>query len=250
LITSNPVLAVHAVSKSYGGRTILSNVSLRVHTSNAVCVTGSNGSGKTTLLDVICGLVRCDVGNIVFKDKEISEERPWRIARLGIVRTFQETRPFSSLTPVENLIVAVPKKAADSFAGVFFRPWLTRRETIESRDRGKSTEAKLLNTRARLFSASLSFGQRRLLEIARTLCTEPTLVLLDEPVSALSASNKRLIVSVIDRLRSEGKAILFVEHDLNVIQQLADYVYEINAGTLTFEGDKASFNEYIQSRSK
>ncbi len=232
MTSKRPLLKVSGISKSYGGRNVLCDVSLEVLPSTVVCLTGTNGSGKTTLLDIICGFIRSDVGSIQLRETEISHYRPWQIARLGIARTFQETRPFSRLTIQENLLIASPMKNANSFFRIFFRPKIAADELRSARHRADKIGTELFKVNTNVRSADLSFGQRRLLEIARVVCSNASLILFDEPVSALSSESRKQVVQIIRTLVSDGASVLFVEHDQNVIQELADRVYKLHAGKI------------------
>lgn len=248
MIKTPTLLKIDHVTKVYGARTILSEISIEVPSFSVVCLTGSNGAGKTTLLDIICGLIRCDSGKIAFKGVDITFARPWQIAHAGVARTFQETRPFRSLTALENLIVAIPKTAADSFGGVFFRPRLTYRETRRARRvAGEHLSRFVSEDVGVIYPDGLSFGQRKLLEIVRAICTCPELILLDEPSSALSVDNKKKLAEIIMSLRKKKSTVLLVEHDINFIVEVSDYIYELDAGKVIFSGQAEAYRNFVAS---
>lgn len=132
------LLRVEKLSKTYGGKRVLSDVSFSVPENSIVCLTGGNGAGKTTLFDIICGIIKCESGAILFQEKDVTGMLPWRIARMGITRTFQEIKVFDNLTPLENLIVSFPAKTAGSLTGLFFRPLAAYREKRELEDKAEA----------------------------------------------------------------------------------------------------------------
>lgn len=225
------IIDVSGVSKSYGGVKANSDISLSVQTGGITGLIGPNGSGKTTLFNSIVGYHPIDEGSIKFEDREISKMLVPEIARLGLLRTFQQTRIYGAMNCVENMLISMPHRKMslwDSFA----------KNTAEDRDRAEHLlEFVGLYEKRFLQSGSLSFGQQKLLEFAMALMNEPTVLLLDEPTAGI---NPTLINGLIDRLQranSEfGITLFIIEHNMRVIMNMADKIYCLAHGQLLAEG--------------
>ena len=225
------VLEVEGVTKSFGGVVANRAVTLRVERGCITGLIGPNGSGKTTLFNSIVGFHPIDAGSIRFEGREISRLGVQRIARLGLIRNFQQTRVFRAMNCVDNLLVAAPHRGAR---------W---RDMLASRPRALIAKAERLlefvglAAKRRLPAGSLSFGQQRLLELAMALMNEPRLLLLDEPTAGI---NPTLINGLIDRLKSAnrefGVTLLVIEHNMRVVMNLAGYVYCMSRGELLAAG--------------
>ena len=227
----NSIIEVTDVTKSFGGVIANHSISVNVKQGGITGLIGPNGSGKTTLFNSIVGYHPIDSGSIRFNSQEISKKSVQEIARLGLIRTFQQTRIYSKMNCVQNMLISLPHrkmKFLESFA----------RNSKE--DYGKA-DALLdfvgLYEKRFLIAGSLSFGQQKLLEFAMALMNEPKVLLLDEPTAGI---NPTLINGLIDRLkraRSEFGITLFViEHNMRVIMNLADSIYCLAHGELLAEG--------------
>ncbi|MGO4304588.1 ABC transporter ATP-binding protein [Cupriavidus sp. RAF12] len=230
----NDLLAVRGVSKRFGGVLANHEISLRVPHGSIVGLIGPNGSGKTTLFHSIVGYHQIDGGSIRFDGREISRLRVPEIARLGLVRTFQQTRVFGKMNCLQNLLVSVPH-AREGLAAM----WTRQPADVTQRARQILHLAGLqdqLGQRA----ADLSFGQQKLLEIAMALMNEPRLLLLDEPTAGV---NPVMIESLITLLRDInarlGITLLVIEHNMRVMMQLAGHVYCLAQGELLAQGSPA-----------
>lgn len=228
---SRAIVEVREVSKSFGGVVANHEISLRVAEGRITGLIGPNGSGKTTLFNSICGTHPIDAGSIRFDGHEISRLDVQRIARLGMIRTFQQTRVFGRMSCTQNLLIAAPH------GGHTWRDMIGRhsRALVERAER--LLEFVGLHAKRRLAAGSLSFGQQRLLEFAMALMNEPKLLLLDEPTAGI---NPTLINGLIDRLKSAnrefGVTLFVIEHNMRVIMNLADHVYCMSRGEILAEG--------------
>jgi len=221
------IIDVQGVSKSYGGVLANADVSMRVEKGGITGLIGPNGSGKTTLFNSIVGYHPIDSGNIWFEGKEISKLPVQKIARLGLIRTFQQTRIYGAMNCVENMLISLPHRKM-SFWESFGR---NTQQDYERAD--MLLEFVGLYEKRYLQSGSLSFGQQKLLEFAMALMNEPSVLLLDEPTAGI---NPTLINGLIDRLKranSEfGITLCIIEHNMRVIMNMADTVYCLARGKL------------------
>lgn len=228
---SAPIIEVRGVRKAYGGVVANDNVSLAVERGSITGLIGPNGSGKTTLFNSIVGLHPIDAGSIRFEGREISSLGVQRIARLGMQRTFQQTRVFAKMDCVRNMLVAVPHRDG-GWAELFGHH---DPATVEK------AEALLgfvgLHSKRRLAAGSLSFGQQKLLEFAMALMNEPTALLLDEPTAGI---NPTLINGLIDRLkranRDFGITLFVIEHNMRVVMNLAERIHCMAFGRVLASG--------------
>ncbi len=227
----NSVIEIKNVSKSFGGVRANHDISVSVAEGEITGLIGPNGSGKTTLFNSIVGFHTIDSGSILFKGREISKLRVPQIARLGMLRTFQQTRIYGKMNCVKNMLISVPHRKA-VFTDMF-RPYPA--------DMTEKAEHLLefvgLFAKRKLLAGDLSFGQQKLLEFAMALMNEPTVLLLDEPTAGI---NPTLINGLIDRLKranSEFGITLFViEHNMRVIMNMADTVYCLAHGEMLASG--------------
>jgi branched-chain amino acid transport system ATP-binding protein len=230
----DPIIQVENVRKAYGGVVANRDVSLAVERGSITGLIGPNGSGKTTLFSSIVGQHPIDSGSIRFDGREISRLPVPEIARLGMLRTFQQTRIFSKMDCVQNLLVSLPH--SETTWSHMFRKY--PREMIERAER--LLEFVGLYTKRKLVAGSLSFGQQKLLEFAMALMNEPKALLLDEPTAGI---NPTLINGLIDRLKRAnaefGITLFVIEHNMRVIMNLASHVYCMSHGELLASGAPA-----------
>ncbi len=228
---SDAIIEVENVSKSFGGVVANKEVSLSVARGAITGLIGPNGSGKTTLFNSIVGYHPVDAGSIRFQGKEISRMHVQQIARLGLLRTFQQTRIYGKMNCVDNILISIPHRKA-RFFDMFGRH---DSETME-RAEGLLDFVGLYEKRL-LRAGDLSFGQQKLLEFAMALMNEPTVLLLDEPTAGI---NPTLINGLIERLKranSEfGITLLVIEHNMRVIMNMADTIYCLAHGELLASG--------------
>ncbi len=228
------IIEVQDVCKSYGGVIANKNVSMTVEKGGITGLIGPNGSGKTTLFNSIVGYHPIDSGAIKFEGREISKMPVQKIARLGLLRTFQQTRIYGAMNCVENMLISLPHRKM-RFKDAFSR---NGKEEHERADRLLDFVG--LYEKRLLRAGSLSFGQQKLLEFAMALMNEPTGLLLDEPTAGI---NPTLINGLIDRLKranSEfGITLFIIEHNMRVIMNMADKIYCLAHGQLLAQGAPA-----------
>ncbi len=231
MTTDRPLLEVRNVSKAFGGVIANGNISLSVRKGQIVGLIGPNGSGKTTLFNSIVGYHPVDAGEIWFRGREISSLRVGAIARLGLLRTFQQTRIYAGMTCMENMLISLPERSGG------FLSLLRSRHSAGVRRAEELLEFVGLHSKRYHYAGDLSFGQQKLLEFAMALINEPEMLLLDEPTAGI---NPTLINGLIDRLkranRELGITLLVIEHNMRVIMNLAEHIYCLAHGEMLAEG--------------
>ncbi len=201
------------------------------------CLVGPNGAGKTTIFNVITGFLKPDSGSVHFKGKSLDGWKPQAIVAAGIARTFQNLRLFVELTALDNVLTSLPHQSGEEPVAAVFRPLHVSRAGRRRRDEALAILEEVgLTARARDRVRDLSYGEQKLLIIARVLATGAELLLLDEPASGLSAGALDSVMTLLRRLQSEGKTLLVVEHNTRVVQQIADDVLFLHQGHLMARG--------------
>jgi ABC-type branched-subunit amino acid transport system ATPase component len=225
------LIDIRGVSKSFGGVVANRDVSLTVPDGGITGLIGPNGSGKTTLFNSIVGTHAVDTGSIVFMGQEISTFSVQRIARLGLLRTFQQTHIYGQMNCVKNMLISIPHRR-EGITTMFSKFPASLYERAD-----ELLEFVGLYSKRKLMAGDLSFGQQKLLEFAMALMNEPRVLLLDEPTAGI---NPTLINGLIDRLKranSElGITLFVIEHNMRVIMNLADHIYCLAHGELLAEG--------------
>jgi len=242
-----PILDVRDVSKSFGGVVANHNITLNVPEGSITGLIGPNGSGKTTLFNSIVGFHPIDSGSVTFEQRDISRLRVADVARLGLLRTFQQTRIYGKMSCMQNMEISVPH-THEGLRTMFskYPPEVTERAE-------ELLEFVGLYPKRHLRAGELSFGQQKLLELAMVLMNQPKLLLLDEPTAGI---NPVLINSLIDRLKhinSEiGVTLFVIEHNMRVIMDLAEHIYCLAHGQLLADGppdeirtDQRVINAYL-----
>ena len=226
-----PILEVSSVSKSFGGVIANDQISLNVPQGRIIGLIGPNGSGKTTLFNSIVGFHPIDNGSIKFEGAEITRLRVPQIARLGLLRTFQQTRIYTGMSCLENMQISVPH-VREGLRAMFSKYPAAVTERAED-----LLEFVGLYPKRHLRAGELSFGQQKLLEFAMALMNEPKLLLLDEPTAGI---NPTLINNLIERLKRVnveiGITLFVIEHNMRVIMNLAEHIYCLAHGQLLAEG--------------
>ncbi len=218
------LLEVKDVSVRFGGLMALKDINLAVSAGEVLSVIGPNGAGKTTLFNVITGRVRPTTGEVMFRGEPMHRQPAYRIAQMGVVRTFQKTEVFGVLPLVEGVLAgALARGDAD--------PEARAREALETVG---------LSAKMHLRADQLSYGDQRLLEIAQALAAKPTVLLLDEPASGMNHHESAQIVRLISELRTLGFAIVLVEHNMHVVMTISDRVIVLNYGEKIAEGSPAA----------
>jgi branched-chain amino acid transport system ATP-binding protein len=236
-MSPEPLLIVSGVQKRFGGLKALDGVSFEVVRGSITGLIGPNGAGKTTLFEVVSGLLPPDAGEIRLGPHRLDGRPAHEIARLGVARTFQIPRPLARLTVLENLMLY-----AKDQSGERLRSLVTGRRAIAAQDaalRSRAMEILELTDLAALGDApagTLSGGQKKLLELARVLMADPSLILLDEPGAGVNPTLMRSLVSAIRDLHARGMTFLLIEHDMDLITELCDPVIVLAEGRRLVEG--------------
>lgn len=235
------VLSVSGLSKHFDGVKAADGLSFELPTGQITGLIGPNGSGKTTLFNLIAGLLRPDSGSILFRagsaTQELTKLAPHRIAALGVARTFQNIRLFPQITVLENMLLGTPYEHGDGFWSA-----LVQSGPMKAADRANTGKAMALLERVGLaakrdeLAMNLSHGQRRLVELARALATEADLYLFDEPTAGVFPETRLVIMDIIRELDAQNKAVLFIEHNLDVVMGISERVIVLNHGAKIAEG--------------
>lgn len=235
---SAAVLSVEGVSVGFGGVRVLDDVDLDVKPGEIRGLIGPNGAGKTTLLNVICGIHRPDFGRVLLDGDPITGRKPSSIARLGLGRTFQTSQLFPGMTVLENMMTGLHRRTVTGFmaAGLNLPRHRAEEEATEEAAR-KALDFVGMGAFADRPGTALSFGQQRVIEIARTLISEPRVVLLDEPAVGLSFNRLAEFDALLRRIRDEkGVALILIEHVIRLVMDVCDRVTVLSSGRRIAEG--------------
>ena len=236
--TGGNVLEAKDVMRSFGGIHAVQGATMSVKRGSITALIGPNGAGKTTFFNLITGFYKLDSGTVTFEGNDIAGLPSYKIARLGMVRTFQITKALSRMPVIDNMLLAAPKQPGESLAGAVFRPLATRNREKEVTEQAHELLASFnLDKKADDYAGTLSGGQRKLLELARALMTEPRFLLLDEPMAGINPTLGARLLEHMERLRAEeGVTFLFVEHDMDVVMNHSDHVVVMAEGRVISEG--------------
>ena len=232
------MLKVENVHKSFGGILALNGVTFSVEPNSITGLIGPNGSGKSTLFNIISGFYNKDRGEIYFKGKKIESIEPYRIAMLGVGRTFQISEVPEKMTVLENLLLAPKSQIGEGIFNVFLHPLKIKRENEKLlKDAYEILELVQLYDLRNEYAGNLSGGQKKLLSLGRILMSDPILLLLDEPTAGVNPTLIRDLIIAMKNLRAEkGQTILLVEHNMKVISEICDRVIVLDFGKKIAEG--------------
>ena len=236
----DPMLVIDHVKKTFGGLTAVDVEHLEIPSGVITALIGPNGAGKTTLFNLLTGFDTPDTGTWSFMGTSLSGVPSFKVAQMGQVRTFQLTKALSLLTVIENMKLGAKGQSGESiFRALFPGFWKKQDEDIEVKAMELLKRFKL-DTKKGDFAASLSGGQRKLLEMARALMTDPTLVMLDEPMAGVNPALTQSLLDHVISLKGEGMTVLFVEHDMHMVRHIADWVVVMAEGKVVAEGPPES----------
>jgi ABC-type branched-subunit amino acid transport system ATPase component len=230
------MLKVNKLSKSFGGVKALDSCSFAVEEGSITGLIGPNGSGKTTLFNIVSGVYEADKGSIVYDGEDITRLEIYKRAAIGIGRTFQIVRIFPRLRVIDNVLLAQPH-IGESFWRSLIKNKAALADEAKHRERAlELLEVVGLAEKAGGLAKNLSYGQQKLLEIARALAVEPKFLLLDEPLAGVNPALAQKIIGILRRLRSEGKTILVIEHRMRDLLKLADKMVAMDNGRVIAQG--------------
>ena len=240
---SSLIFDVQDVTLRFGGVVSLSGVNLHQNRGEILAIIGPNGAGKTSLFNSLTGVYAPQEGTILFTNSQgkvisVIGKKPFRVSSAGVARTFQASRMFSAMTTFENVKIGAESHRGIGIVGAMLKGPATRRDDRTSDRRTKELlEFVGLTAQANTIAASLSYGARRRLEIARGLATNPEVLLLDEPAAGTNPAEKLELVELIRKVRDEmSVSILLIEHDMKLVMSLAERLYVLNFGSVIAEG--------------
>ncbi|MGR6963705.1 ABC transporter ATP-binding protein [Geodermatophilus sp. URMC 61] len=239
----DPAIVVDGVTRTFGGLTAVSVDHLEVQRGGITGLIGPNGAGKTTLFNLLTGFDQPNTGTWSFDGRPLGKLAPHQVARLGVVRTFQLTKALSRLTVLQNMLLGAQGQKGESFLRALVPG------TWRGQERANTEKAMELLTRFKLdrkkddFAGTLSGGQRKLLEMARALMSDPKVVMLDEPMAGVNPALTQSLLGHVKDLREEGMTVIFVEHDMDVVRDISDWVVVMAAGKVIAEGPPESISQ-------
>ncbi|CAG9177340.1 ABC transporter ATP-binding protein [Cupriavidus respiraculi] len=233
----NILLSVKGVNKRFGGLQALSDVGLEIKQGEIYGLIGPNGAGKTTFFNVVTGLYTPDSGEFVLGGVPYQPTAVHEVAKAGIARTFQNIRLFGEMTALENVMVGRHVRTKAGVFGAVFRPPSVRREEDAVEDMAHDLLDYVgIGKYANFTARNLSYGHQRRLEIARALATEPKLLALDEPAAGMNATEKVELRGLLDKIRSDGRTILLIEHDVKLVMGLCNRLTVLDYGKVIAQG--------------
>ena len=234
----NDIISVKNLQKSFGGLKAVDVNDLTFMEGQLTSIIGPNGAGKTTFFDLISGFQNADSGEVFLNEKNISNSQPYKIARMGMVRTFQLTKVFDRMTVMENLLFSGSHVNNDSFLKSIIK--LNSQKLYENNLKEKANKImKDLNIdhMANSYARELSGGQKKLLELARAIINDPEILLLDEPLAGVNPKLAEDILSLIKRLSDNGITIIMVEHNIEAVMKISERIVVLAEGSLIADGN-------------
>jgi branched-chain amino acid transport system ATP-binding protein len=235
----DPILTVRGVRRHFGGLLAVDVEHLEVQRNSITALIGPNGAGKTTLFNLLTGFDRPNGGSWTFDREDLTGKPAYRIARAGMVRTFQLTKALQRLTVLENMLLAAPSQVGERLLPALARVWRSQEHEHRARALDLLERYRLADKRDDR-AGTLSGGQRKLLEMARALMVDPKLVMLDEPMAGVNPALVQSLLDHIRELRTEGRTVVFVEHDMDVVMNISDWVICMAQGSVIAEGPPAT----------
>ncbi len=244
---SNYILSANNLSKKFGGLKAVNNAMIRVKEGTITGLIGPNGAGKSTLFNLLSNFIKPDQGEVIFNDKYIHQMPSHQIAKNGCIRTFQVARVLSRLTVLENMLLGTQKQTGEKF----FQVLINRKKIYKEEKANKEKALTILESVGLIdktydYAGALSGGQRKLLEMARTLMTDPKLILLDEPAAGVNPTLINQICEHIINWNKQGISFLIIEHNMDVIMSLCDHIWVLAEGSNLADGTPADIQNNSQ----
>jgi ABC-type branched-subunit amino acid transport system ATPase component len=230
------IVVADGVRRTFGGLTAVDVDHVEIQRGVITALIGPNGAGKTTFFNLLTGFDRPDQGDWSFNGTSLKSVPAYRVSRMGMVRTFQLTKVLSRLTVLENMRVGATGQRGETLLRAMFAPFWRGQERSNTERADALLERFLLIKKREDFAGSLSGGQRKLLEMARALMASPELVMLDEPMAGVNPALKQSLLGHVKSLRDEGRTVLFVEHDMDMVRDISDWVIVMAQGKVIAEG--------------
>ncbi|TFV87591.1 ABC transporter ATP-binding protein [Blastococcus sp. CT_GayMR16] len=239
----DPAVVVDGVTRTFGGLTAVSVDHLEIQRGGITGLIGPNGAGKTTLFNLLTGFDQPDTGTWSFDGKSLGKLSPHQVARLGVVRTFQLTKALSRLSVLQNMLLGAQDQRGEGFFRALV-PGIWRGEEKANTEKAMDLLRRFkLDAKKDDFAGTLSGGQRKLLEMARALMSDPQVVMLDEPMAGVNPALTQSLLGHVKDLREQGMTVIFVEHDMDVVRDISDWVVVMAAGRIIAEGPPESISQ-------
>ena len=235
----DPIVKGDDVTRTFGGLKAVDVGHFEVQRGVITALIGPNGAGKTTFFNLLTGFDKPDTGSWEFNGKSLSGVPAYKVARLGMVRTFQLTKVLSKLTVIQNMLLGATGQRGERFLTSLLKPLWAAQENDNTKRADELLARFKLDAKREDFAGSLSGGQRKLLEMARALMVDPELIMLDEPMAGVNPALKQSLLEHVKSLRDEGRSVLFVEHDMDMVRDISDWVIVMAQGQIVAEGTPA-----------
>lgn len=235
----DPVLVASDISRSFGGIRAVDVSRLEIQRGAITALIGPNGAGKTTFFNLLTGFDKADTGTVEFDGERATGQPPFKLARKGMVRTFQLTKVLARMTVIDNMRLAGQDQVGESMLKGVARIWGAQERSVNVRALEILDEFNMTHMKDE-FAGALSGGQRKLLEMARAMMAAPRVIMLDEPMAGVNPALTQSLLSHVKRLRSEGITVVFVEHDMDVVRDISDWVVVLAEGSVIAEGPPSS----------
>lgn len=238
--TDETLLSVDSLVCRFGGLLAVDRLDMNVGDGEIHALIGPNGAGKSTAINLITGVYRPTSGTVKFRGRALNGELPSTIARLGVARTFQTIRIWKQMSLLENVMVGFQCRTQSGLLDVLLRTRRSREDERKTREKALESLALVgLDRMARRLAGSLSYGQQRLLELARAAATQPSLLLLDEPAAGMNPQEANTLVEILFQIRKQGIAILLIEHNMKLVMRAADRITVLSFGKKIAQGSPA-----------
>ncbi len=232
----DPILVADGIVRRFGGLTAVDVEHVEIQRGVITALIGPNGAGKTTFFNLLTGFDNPDHGDWAFEGTSLKGVSAYKVARMGMVRTFQLTKVLSRLSVIENMRLGATGQSGESLLQAMIAPFWRSQEKANTKRADTLLARFNLDAKREDFAGSLSGGQRKLLEMARSLMVEPTLVMLDEPMAGVNPALKQSLLGHVKSLREDGMTVLFVEHDMDMVRDISDWVIVMAQGRVISEG--------------
>src|SRR3954447_18468224 len=239
----DPVVVVDDITRSFGGLTAVAVDHLEIQRGGITGLIGPNGAGKTTLFNLLTGFDQPNTGTWKFDGRDMGRTAPHQVARQGVVRTFQLTKALSRLTVLQNMLLGAQGQRGESFLRALIPGTWKAQEKANTEKAMELLQRFKLDTKRDEFAGTLSGGQRKLLEMARALMSDPQVVMLDEPMAGVNPALTQSLLGHVKDLREQGMTVIFVEHDMDVVRDISDWVVVMAAGRIIAEGPPESISQ-------